>query len=207
MLQKSSFKKILYYYIGLSGTCFGAVLMISSALGLDAWNAVLARLAELFPITLGMSSTLVQGSFWILTCVLNRKINPDCILPIIIKGIMLDVARYTIALLPIGMDLGSRWLLFLMGYSLTSITTGMYIATGYPKMPIDGLNAALASFFNMTLHRSRLYLESSGLIIALAISGNIGIGTLILTGTIGMLISRSKSYFDRKLQYDSLAGL
>ncbi len=175
--------------------------MIASACGLDAWNAVIARLSVLLPISLGASSILIQGSFLLLSCIFNRKLDFTCVIPMIYKGMMLNVAKTVLSHVSFPSGMIHSLMIFLIGYAITGVSTGMYVSTGLPRMPIDSLHAAIVSRFHISFDKARLCLEGCGLIAAIMISGNIGIGTLIITTTLGRVISSTNNIFGNLLAY------
>lgn len=180
------------YIAGLSGTCVGVVLVLESQMGLDAWNAVFAGLEQLTPLTFGMWSMIIQGSFWALASLLDHKADFLCIFPIIWKGIILDLAKAVIGFIPFGDSLWIRFALFFTGYAIVGIATGVYVATGCPKMPIDGLMSALSRCLSWDIKKARLLIEVTGFVVMLLVGGPFGVGTVIITFTIGYLISAAK---------------
>ena len=168
--------------------------------GVDAWNTVIVRLADLTPITLGTWTVLLQGSFWIITSVFNRKVEMDCILPIIWKGLSLDVAKAVIGARLFNNLTGMCFLWFLIGYAIMGISTGIYIATDYPRMPIDGMMLAIKQVFSLDIKKSRLIIEAVGFITMFLVGGKIQIGTIIITFTVSYVVSFSHGFAEIKFK-------
>ena len=183
------------YFAGLSCTSVGVTIMVRSGFGVDAWNTVIVRLADLTPITLGTWTVLLQGSFWIITSVFNRKVEMDCILPIIWKGLSLDVAKAVIGARLFNNLTGMCFLWFLIG-----ISTGIYIATDYPRMPIDGMMLAIKQVFSLDIKKSRLIIEAVGFITMFLVGGKIQIGTIIITFTVSYVVSFSHGFAEIKFK-------
>ncbi|MEG0249469.1 MAG: hypothetical protein RR561_01065 [Peptostreptococcus sp.] len=196
-VESVSLYKVFIYLLGLSGTCLGVALIIESKLGLDAWNAVMAGLDVQTSISLGLWSVIVQSSFWIIASILDKKMNLLCIFPILWKGLMLDVSKAFVSYLPLASGLGFNILLFFVGYIIVGMSTGVYVSTGYPKMPIDGLMVAISNFFSWKMKWARLLIEITGFIVMILVSGPFGIGTIIITFTIGYFISASKKISEK----------
>ena len=192
-----SLYRIVIYLIGLSGTCLGVALIIESKLGLDAWNAVMAGLDMQTSISLGLWSVIVQSSFWLIASILDKKMNLLCVFPILWKGFMLDVSKAFVSYLPLGSGLGFNIVLFFIGYIIVGMSTGIYVSTGYPKMPIDGLMLAISNFFSWKMKWARLLIEVTGFIVMILVSGPFGVGTIIITFTIGYFISISKKFSEK----------
>ena len=188
------------YFAGLSCTSVGVTIMVRSGFGVDAWNTVIVRLADLTPITLGTWTVLLQGSFWIITSVFNRKVEMDCILPIIWKGLSLDVAKAVIGARLFNNLTGMCFLWFLIGYAIMGISTGIYIATDYPRMPIDGMMLAIKQVFSLDIKKSRLISEAVGFITMFLVGGKIQIGTIIITFTVSYVVSFSHGFAEIKFK-------
>ncbi|WP_039656481.1 YczE/YyaS/YitT family protein [Clostridium tyrobutyricum] len=194
-----SLVRICIYLVGLSCTCFGVAIMLESEMGLDAWNAVFAGLEKLTPLSLGMWSIIIQGSFLVIASVLDQRVELFCIFPIVWKGIVLDLSKAAIAYIQFGNTFWSRVLLFLGGYAIVGIATGVYVATGYPKMPIDGLMMAVSRFFSWEVKKSRLLIEVSGFIVMFLVGGPFGSGTIIITFTFGYVVSATQNFAENKI--------
>lgn len=191
--------KIPAYLIGLLCTCFGVALVLKTDWGLDAWNGVFVGLEQITSFSFGVWSIVIQGLFFFIASFLNKKIEWLCIFPIIYKGIFLDVAKVMVSIVPTPSGIGASAVFFLSGYLLVALGTGLYVATGYPKMPIDGLMTALSNSFLGSIKKSRLLIEIVGFASLVLVHGPFGIGTIIITFTIGHFISVSKNFVEKWL--------
>lgn len=84
--------------------------------------------------------------------------------------------------------------LFLSGYVLVGMGTGIYVETGFPRMPIDGLMLSIADAFSCGIKKSRLLIEMTGFIGLLLVRGPLGAGTVIITFTIGHVVFISRAW-------------
>lgn len=184
-------KKPVLYMTGLTCSCFGVAVILKTDWGLDAWNGVFAGLAKSTPFSIGIWSMIIQSCFWLTASVMNRKCDWFCAIPIIFKGVVLDLSKTAISFINTPDDFMSEGAFFLLGYFLVAAGTGIYVATGYPKMPIDGLMIALADFFSWSVKKARLVIELCGFTALLFVHGPFGIGTIIATFTIGYVVSIS----------------
>lgn len=198
--KKDEYRRITPYLIGLLCTCFGVALVLKTNWGLDAWNSVFAGLEQITPFSFGTWSIMIQGVFLLIASALNKKIEWFCIFPIIYKGIFLDVAKAIVSPILISSSIGTNTLLFLCGYFLVALGTGLYVATGYPKMPIDEFMAALSNSYLGCIEKARLFIELVGFISLILVRGPFGIGTIIVTFTIGHFISASKNLAEKRLK-------
>ena len=100
------------------------------------------------PFSIGIWSIVIQSCFWLTASVMNKKTDWLCAIPILFKGIFLDLSKTAISFVNAHNNLISDSVYYFIGYFLIAIGTGIYVATGYPKMPIDGLMMALSVFFH-----------------------------------------------------------
>ena len=191
--------KLTVYLLGLAGTCLGVSICLKSTLGLDAWNAAMAGLSNLTPATFGQWTILIQGSFWLISSLIDKKARLLSILPILYKGIVLDAVQPLIEKISFGGSLISDVLLFAAGYVIIGFATGVYISTGYPRMPIDGLMLSLANAFHCDIKWSRLIIEITGFATMIAVHGAFGIGTVIITFTCGYMFSACRRFSERTI--------
>lgn len=185
-------KRTGVYCIGLFLTCAGVAMVLRAGWGVDAWNGVFAGLARVTACSIGIWSMVIQGLFWAIASFLNKKADLGCVVPIVMKGVMLDLSKAAVFSLPVPDALWIRGLLFFLGYALVGIGTGVYVEMGFSKMPIDGLMMALADFFSWDVKRSRLLIEGIGFTCLLLVRGPLGIGTVFITFTIGCAVSESR---------------
>ena len=194
---------VFLYLLGLAGTCVGVSICLKSAMGIDAWNASIAGLAEITPLSLGTWTVLIHLAFWLISALLDRKFRWLCVFPVIYKGIILDLVKPWIDQAALPDDMMSRLLCFLAGYLVIAVFTGIYIATGYPRMPVDGLMFSLAALLRTDIRWSRLLMEIIGFAVMFWVGGAFGAGTVIMTLTCGYMFSACK-YLAEKLLLRSI---
>lgn len=190
----AEWERVFLYITGLMCTCFGVGVVLKTNWGLDAWNGVFAGLENITSLSIGVWSMIIQGSFWILSAILNKKVDWLCLFPIVLKGIFLDMAKAIISFAGAPFGIFMNGIFFLSGYALVAAGTGAYVATGYPKMPIDGLMTAISSYFSWSIKRARLVIELCGFTFLLLVRGPFGFGTVIITFTIGSVITVSQKF-------------
>lgn len=187
-------KRISVYCAGLFLTCIGVAVVLRAGWGVDAWNGVFAGMERLTELSIGTWSIIIQGSFWCIASCLNRKADLLCIVPITLKGLLLDLSKAAVFSLSLPDTFWMKCILFLSGYAFVALGTGIYVEMGFPKMPIDGLMIALADYFSCDVRRSRLIIEVVGFITLLLVRGPLGLGTVIITFTIGYAVSVSRMW-------------
>lgn len=187
-------KRVAVYLLGLFMTCIGVAAVLKTGWGVDAWNGVFAGLERLTALSIGSWSVIIQGCFWCIAAFLNKRADLYCIIPIALKGILLDMARDAVFSFSLPETVPMKCFLFFAGYALVGLGTGVYVETGYPRMPIDGLMLAIADYFSWDVKKSRFLIEISGFTALLLVRGPLGIGTVIITLTIGYAVSVSRKW-------------
>lgn len=199
VLTLGAIYRLVLYLIGLAGTCIGVSLCLKSTMGVDAWNAAIAGLAGITPISIGIWTIIIHLTFWIISTLISKKVKLESIFPVLYKGLILDIVKPLIENYLFAEDIVSILLLFFVGYLIIAISTGIYIATEYPRMPIDGLMFSLAAFLYTDIKKARLVIEFVGFIIMLLAHGKFGVGTVIMTITCGHAFALCKSLSEEML--------
>jgi uncharacterized membrane protein YczE len=181
--------RILFYLIGLFLLGFGATLTIKADLGAGAWDALNVGLSNAIGLTVG-SWVIIIG---IILIFLNA---------FIVKGKPKLLALVTILLIGFSVDF---WLMVVMknveyellihqvlslvsGIIFIAVGVAMYLQTKFPANPIDQLMISLHDRFRLNFMVAKTIGEVSALILAFALQGPIGIGTIIITFLIGPII-------------------
>lgn len=196
----STIVKISLYFNGLIISSLGIAVALQSNLGVSSWDAVFAALGHLTILTIGTWSILIQFIFWCITSFLDKSFQICCIIPILIRGISLDIAKAVVNNIPVINDFYFRFLLFIVGYLLVAIGIGIYVTTGYPRLPIDGLMIAISRALKWTINKSRFLIEFTGFITAFILHGDIGVGTIIITFTIAPFISKTQNVLNSHIK-------
>ena len=199
ILTLGAIYRLVLYLIGLAGTCIGVSLCLKSTMGVDAWNAAIAGLAGITPISIGIWTIIIHLTFWIISTLISKKVKLESIFPVLYKGLILDIVKPLIDNYLFAEDIVSILLLFFVGYLIIAISTGIYIATEYPRMPIDGLMFSLAAFLYTDIKKARLVIEFVGFIIMLLAHGKFSVGTVIMTITCGHAFALCKSLSEEML--------
>lgn len=147
-------KRAAAYLIGLFMTCIGVAAVLKTGWGVDAWNGVFAGLERLTARSIGAWSVIIQGCFWCIAAFLNKKADLYCVIPIVLKGILLDVARDAVFSFHIPETAPIKW----------------------------------------DVRKSRFLIEISGFTALQLVRGPLGIGTVIITLTIGHVVSLSRKW-------------
>lgn len=157
-------------------------LFIRSHLGLGPWDAFHYGAHRLTGITVGTASILAGLAIVAVNFALGVKPGIATVLNMIFIGIFTDL------LLPIVPDAPSLLVAatyFGAAIPLTGFASGMYIGAGFGHGPRDGLMMALTLRTGWSVRRIRTLIELSVLGLGWLMGGTVGIGTVIVTLTIG----------------------
>lgn len=190
-------KRIAIYLIGLSISSFGIALIILSQVGAGPWDAVAVGLNNHLGLTIGLWSIIAQAFVVFITWLVERKrFQYGSVLAIVLRSWFLDIWIYVIL---INVDFTSsvalQWFTLFLGVLSVGVGIGLYIEARLPRTPMDGLMIALHERFRWSLNVSRIGIELSGVIIALLLSGPVGLGTVIIALTLGRVVQFSNSKF------------
>jgi uncharacterized protein len=171
--------------LGLFGWGLAIALFIRSHLGLGPWDAFHYGLHLQTGITVGTASIL--AGFVIIFVNLALKVKPGIatVLNMVLIGVFIDL------LLPVIPDAGSTLLAvayFATALTLTGVASGAYIGAGFGHGPRDGLMLGLAVRTGVTVRRVRTLIELAVLALGWLMGGTVGIGTVVITLTIGHFV-------------------
>ncbi|MBB6452727.1 hypothetical protein HNQ94_001173 [Salirhabdus euzebyi] len=175
------------YVIGLIILSFGITLTIKAGLGTGAWDALNVGLSKI-KFTVGTWVILVGIILIIVNAILMKK-RPDlyAIITIFIVGFCIDFWLYLLN--PNAPELlWVKVLLFVCGASLLAFGVSVYLQAKFAPVPIDNLMIAIHTRFGFGLSTSKTIAEVVALTFAFLFRGPIGIGTIIVTFSIGPLI-------------------
>ncbi len=81
-----------------------------------------------------------------------------------------------------------RFAAFLLGMIILGIGVCAYLQVHFPPNPIDKLMIAVKERFQLSLQKARIICDCCALTLAVLFQGAIGVGTIILTLSLGMTI-------------------
>jgi uncharacterized protein len=175
-------RRLLQLLLGLFGWGLGIALFVRSHLGLGPWDAFHYGLHVQTGLTIGAAS--IVAGFVLLVANLALGVRPGVatVLNMVLIGVFIDL------LLPVVPDAGS--LLggagyFALAIPLVGLSSGLYIGAGFGHGPRDGLMVALTLRSGWSVRRIRTLIEIAVLAAGWLMGGVVGIGTIIITLTIG----------------------
>ncbi len=179
----------LFYIIGLSFLALGISVMILADLGAGAWDAMYVGLSDHTGLSVGTWILLV-GIFLILLNSLILKKMPEflSVITILIIGSLIDFWLIVVFASFSPEDFALRVLMFIGAILIIALGISSYLQSNFARNPMDTLMMAIQYRTGRSLAFSKTVMEVTVLIIALLLGGPIGVGTFIVTFSIGPLI-------------------
>ncbi|MCF7930204.1 MAG: hypothetical protein K9L02_01705 [Acholeplasmataceae bacterium] len=198
-MSKSKFIfNIFIYSLGIFITGLGVNLIIRSSFGAGPWDAVAENLSQLTKVELAVAGGFVNLLILAFVVLYNKKIKFLIgLIPII--GIFFAIHFWDIIIFDTYYpDLISLKLLFILSGGV-SISMGLaaIIVSTFPAMVFDELTIALMKILKISsFFKTRIMIELFAVVLASILGylagigfGVVGLGTLIISFTIGPLIS------------------
>lgn len=199
-------KRFLSFIIGLFILSLGISFTIISRLGAGAWDALNVGLSNLTRITVGEWVIFTVGHWVILIGVILIFINalllkkrPEfiSIVTVVIIGYFIDF--WLLVVFP---DFNietmlMRIVILLSGVLLMGFGIATYLQGKFAIIPIDRFMLAIQTRLKVSLGVAKTIAEITALIFAFLIGGPIGIGTIIVTLSIGPMIEIFYPYLER----------
>ncbi|OEH84587.1 hypothetical protein BHU72_08810 [Desulfuribacillus stibiiarsenatis] len=181
----------LVFFLGIAIMSYGIVLTIIANLGVSPWDVFHIGVAKVTPLTVGM---VVQMTgiliIFIVSYMIKRLPQIGTILNMIFVGLFVDFfLMYPLIVLPIGYL--QQFIVLIIGILLFGFGAGLYISSHLGAGPRDGLVLVLHSVRGWPVSRIKTVMEISALIVGLILGGPIGIGTVIISFTIGPVLGFS----------------
>jgi len=190
-------ERILFFIVGLFILTLGVGLIIQSGLGASAWDALAVGESKTFGITVG-TCVIINGVLLIFLNSFLLKKKPEYFagVTIIVIGTLIDfwlliLEPYT----PVN-NLLLQLSFLITGIVILGIGIAVYLQAKFPASPMDTLMVAIHKRFGLSLRIARIASEGFALTLAFLFKGAIGVGTIIVTVTLGFVVQYFYSYFE-----------
>ncbi|WP_078549898.1 YczE/YyaS/YitT family protein [Litchfieldia alkalitelluris] len=186
---KTYYYRTLFYLIGLFVISLGISLTIVADLGAGAWDALNVGLSNIIGFTVG-TWTIIVGIILIILNAILLKSRPAylAIITITLIGFFIDFWLIYMFGDLVPTDFGQKILLLILGIIALAFGIATYLQAKFPLSPIDQLMVAIRERLKVNLMVAKTIGEVTALILAFIFKGPIGIGTIIITFSIGPLI-------------------
>ncbi|MDG4656223.1 YitT family protein [Ectobacillus antri] len=194
-------ERFSFFTLGLLVLTLGVALIIKSNLGASAWDALAVGESKMFGLTVG-TCVFINGIILIFLNAFLLKKRPEVLAAatIFVIGMLIDFW-----LLIVLKDFSPQAALLqytslLSGILTMGIGVAVYLQAKFPSSPMDTLMVAIHTRFNLNLRTSRIISESFALLLAFLFKGAIGIGTIIVTLSLGFVVQFFYPMFEQMLK-------
>lgn len=166
----------------------GVSLTVKSEVGAGAYDSINFGLAKLLNINVSIAIWLTSFIVVVIASIIRRKfLKLTTFATAIIVGISTDMWVMMIRNIVFN-TIFEKVFTFSIGICLISIGIAIYIIPKLPVNPTDDLMVALTEEKGIGLMKAKLTIDTICIIVAFALKGPIGVGTIIATILIGPLI-------------------
>lgn len=185
-------RRITQLLIGLFLYGIGIALIVRAEIGIAPWDVLTQGIDNHTGLGFGLITVLVSGVVLLFWIPIRQKPGVGTVLNAFLVGPSADVGLW---LIPEGLDLWLRIILFAAGLLLLAIATGLYIGAHFGPGPRDGLMTGLHKTTGQKIWVVRTAIEVVVLAIGWALGGNVGIGTVLFAVLVGPLCNWTMPLF------------
>lgn len=195
------FYRSLFFVLGLFIMTFGVGLTIKAELGVGAWDALNIAFTELIGLTIG-TWIIIDGAVLIIVNAILLKRKPEILslLTIILIGSLVDFWMLLVLESWEVNGLIIKMVTLALGLFIIGLGAAIYLQAKFPSSPIDAFMMAIRERFGVNLMMAKTIGELVALFPALLLQGPIGVGTIIITFTIGPFVQLCFPYFEKLMK-------
>ena len=209
---KEHSKNILIYAFGMLVIAFGVVMMLKSGRGLSSWDTLHWSLHKLTGITVGWATIFVALSFTAFVTIVNRNWKYILMtIAIFSVGVLIDYFNLDLLESFTPSNVFLEWLVYLIGLMLLPLGGSLLIISTYPAGVFDEFMLTIMRLLKSDkLLKIRVIMESTAVTVAVILSfiagekfGMLNIGTLIFTVSVGFMLKKYLTLFEKLGLYNS----
>jgi uncharacterized membrane protein YczE len=185
-------RRIAQLMIGLFLYGIGIALIVRGAIGVAPWDVLTQGIDNYTGWGFGLITVLLSGVVLLFWIPIRQKPGIGTLLNALLVG---PFAQFGLWLIPEGLDLWMRIILFAVGLLVLATATGLYIGAHFGPGPRDGLMTGLHKRTGLKIWIVRTSIEVTVLGIGWALGGNVGIGTVLFALLIGPLCNWTIPFF------------
>ncbi|WP_110114012.1 YitT family protein [Bacillus sp. CGMCC 1.16541] len=191
-------ERVLFFSIGLLLLTLGVALIIKSNLGASSWDALAVGESQMFGLSVG-TFVFINGIVLIFINSFLLKKRPEFLAAgsILLIGALID---FWLAIVQSSNVLALQIVSLVTGILTMGVGIAIYLQAKFPASPMDTLMVAIHKRFGLNLRTSRIMSEGFALTLAFLFQGAIGIGTIIVTLTLGLVVQYSFPFFEQLLK-------
>lgn len=182
--------RIILFVLGIVVLTLGVSLTIKANLGAGAWDSVNVGLSHIFGLSVGSFAFMIAIITTILAGVLrDLKFNFYTLGTAFILSSCTDFWIFIVNKIPFNNTLIERLVYFIAGILILSVGLAMYLTPNLAPNSLDDCMMAFREKFNLSVGMSKILTDGLGIIFGLIISRQLGIGTIIITFSVGPLVN------------------
>ncbi|GAB3618727.1 membrane protein [Okibacterium endophyticum] len=186
------FSRIFRLLLGLTLYGIAIAMMLRAEIGVSPWDVLAQGLSLKTGWGFG-AITVVVGVVVLLAWIpLRERPGAGTILNVVLVGPAADLGLWVI---PAGLPLWLRVMLFAAGLALLAAATGVYIGAGFGPGPRDGLMTGIRTRLGWPLWVGRTLVEGTVLGMGWMLGGDVGIGTVLFAALVGPLCNATIPLF------------
>jgi uncharacterized protein len=191
-------KRALSFLVGLGILSLGISFTILCDLGAGAWDALNVGLSNLIGFTVGTWVILIGVVLIFINALLLKK-RPEfiSIVTVLIIGYFIDF--WLLFVFP-DLKLETmlvRFIILIIGVLLMGVGIATYLQAKFAIIPIDRFMMAIQLRLKVSLGVAKTIAEVTALVFAFIVGGPIGIGTILVTVSIGPMIQLFFPHLER----------
>lgn len=167
---------------GLTCFGFGIALMVKAGLGLSPWESLHQGISIHTGIPIGTVSILLGAPILLLWLPLGERPGIGTVLNVVLIGL---VTNTSLSILPGFTHVVAQLIEMALGIAVIGLGSALYLGTRLGAGPRDGLMMGLARKTGWSIRLTRTGIEITVLLVAWALGGTIGLGTLAFALGIG----------------------
>ncbi|WP_234407296.1 YczE/YyaS/YitT family protein [Microterricola viridarii] len=184
--------RISQLLVGLFLYGIGMALIMRGEIGAAPWDVLTQGIVKHTGLSFGLITVLISAVVLLIWIPLRQRPGIGTVLNALLVGPSADIG---LALIPAGLDLWARVLLFVAGLLVLAVATGLYIGAHFGPGPRDGLMTGLNARTGWAIWTVRTGLELSVVTLGWILGGNVGLGTAAFAVLIGPLCQWTIPFF------------
>lgn len=185
--KKSFINRLFRLILGLFLFSLGTYFTIQANIGYSAWDVLNSGIINIVDLRMGQSTILVGAIIMIYVVLQNGTFGVGTLFNVILIGYFLDILMIK-EILPLSQNWILGFFMLITGLFIIALGSYFYIGAGMGTGPRDALMILFARKTGWTAGRTRIVIEFTVAFIGFLLGGNLGIGTLIASQCMGMIL-------------------
>ncbi|NLN98139.1 MAG: hypothetical protein GX127_07170 [Eubacteriaceae bacterium] len=179
--------RIIKMFVGFIFYGLGIVVTLRANIGYAPWEVFHVGVANTVGMSIGMVSILVGVVIFIITVSLGETLGSGAILNMIFIGVFTDLFNM-LSFIPEAQNLTMGLVMMVVGLTIISFATYLYISSAFGTGPRDSLMVALSRITGFSAGACRGFIEVSVTVIGYFLGGSVGVGTVLSALVVGFIL-------------------